>query len=353
MRNTFRFYGDAFILKEGVHSEIKSKKPGSTWVGQKAKFGVQKDGGKPIYLEIMGGNNKLIYTYSADNKKLEIPFDSRFEKDVVDSVANFKKYTVKIGNDRFDYISEYDFVLKLKEVIKSGIKILVTGEIVQDLYEGKAYTKYKPTYVRIIGDNEEKEKDSFKTNYEVFYTDGAIDDEVYDEDKKIYISGFVETYDKATKSNVKVPKQFIINGSNIDNIKDEKVKELANKKLDFMKRQFETDGWKKCGWECSIFKGANDVEITIDDLTTFEKEQIELGMKTFDEFKQQYSVKGAETEELRLVRISSQYTADGAESVEEEDIKFYTVSPKEEVHSQDISVSEEVVVVDDLDGLFD
>jgi hypothetical protein len=86
----------------------------------------------------------------------------------------------------------------------------------------------------------------------------------------------------------------------------------AHKKMfDFYKGCFNVKSGEiyETQWHCKLFRGANEEEITMDDLSDDQKMQIELGIATFDEITKDMrgSKIGNRISEIRLIRPTNKY----------------------------------------------
>jgi len=357
MSNSFRFIGDVVSKKDkGIHSLVKSSKEGSKWEGHKLEFGIGNEQKKSTWVELLGGNHHTIYSFNINKEKVEIPFENRLDKEVVESIAGWKKLRVVNGDDVKEFIAEWDFVLALKDTIESlaeGERLEVSGSVQIDFHKGKTYKKYIPNFVRVIKDKDVKSK--FSVDLELYYTADAVDNAMDDEDRKIFINSYIKGYNSKDKTNYMIPNNVVINCSPLNNsdISDEK-KAIFKKKANWMAKQFEvTEGWYKLGWETTLFKGSEGASFTEDDLTDFQKEQIDFGMQTFEDIAKQFSIRGADKVEQRLQRVAKLFSEEGREEIEEESVKFYTDGSNTETPTT-TSVKQEAVISDaDIDGMFE
>jgi hypothetical protein len=134
--NKFTFVGKIKLPKEDskrpLHSVIyksaekdKAEKD-RTWEGHKLNFFMEVDKNNGQFAEMMAGwmtKSKEIKSWSkgSENEKgseLLVPVAKRNDKEIIDMVADFKKYKVNLGEEK-TFITDYDFVLYLSEALKT------------------------------------------------------------------------------------------------------------------------------------------------------------------------------------------------------------------------------------------
>lgn len=348
--NTFEFVGNIQIPKDQNRFH-KLDTYNSGWEKHTLNFAIQESKTNSVFLELSGGFSKAkankVFSFSkgTENKrgsKLEIPWDDRLKPETVDMVADFKKTVVDYTNDfklkeelnlvryeinqleykdeltseeqarlfklqtdlverdenRFEFIHEYDAINYIAGTIAQhkDSKFRIKGSIEFSEWKGKYYRKFKPELIEIVP-NDEPSK--LRANLDVFFTKDAIDETDLKEDKKIYINAFVQSYDNREKKDMFFPQQFIINAQKVDF-----ENEMHVGRLNFIKNQFNVKGKGvyHLQWEVNIFRGAETVEFTYDDLTQKQKEAIEFGMSSIDDYKPKNGLLGGNIEENRLVK---------------------------------------------------
>lgn len=357
MANTFEIVGKLSINKETEKfSPYEYTEYPSGWNKSRLLFNIQS-GSNRHQLSIEGmykadGTGK-VYTFTKSvtdptthvktkGENIQIPWKDRMKPEIVETVAEFKKFVFdseKTGRryklekavegtlnqeeldelgvenpevaleeskkKRKEFISEYDFTEFLYKLISSGKidgKVFrVLGNIVHSEYNGKIYKKLIPSRIYLVEDNEEQISEGQIT---VYYNKESLDTASHDAAKKYYINGFVRDYDSQRKENVPCPIQLVLDDSN----EDEKVSKVVN----IIKRQFEVedDSWKEFGVKAKLLDGAQKVEITPDMLTDFQKEMLELEAITMDEIRREIGgdVYGDRVQEMVIVNVARGYT---------------------------------------------
>lgn len=361
--NTFRFNGIFKTMEDGVR-EITSQN-NSEWKGKEINFQVKTETGSQI-VRLFGGlmQNKPITTFSKDKDdkgkliKLEIPMSKRFEKEVVDQVADFKK--IKIGKEVF--ITEWDAIeyIENNSLELEGQPIAVTGQVQFDAYKGKVYNKYYMN--NIFTEIKDSWKEGFNGQLALFVDSNTIPEDyrkgkginysLIEKERKIVLDTYIEEYnrDKSTKDEVPylyIPIQTCISVSdkfdfkNPDHMKKLKfrIESLAVKK-----------GVHEIGMTCKFFKGAEKEDIKEEDLSTWEKARIENGDATLEEIVKGKQGYGEFKEEIQLMSFHSKYE-EGLEETDltEDDLLDLYVEEDETSNKEEVATEE---VIDDDADLF-
>lgn len=348
--NTFEFVGHVHIPKnkEKFH-EVKLSDSG--WEGHRLNFAIQESKTNSVFLELYGGfshakPNKIISfskgTEGNQGSKIEIPWEDRLKDETVDMVADFKKIVVdfttdqelkkeinelryEIRNleykdeltneekeklkelklklkqkavDRKEFIHMYDVIKYLSEKLEdyTNNKFRITGRVEYQEYNNKFYRKFVPEFIEIV---DEDTPSKLRATMDIFFTKDCLDERDFEQEKKIYIDGYVLSYDGNVKKDQFFPQQFVLNAQKVDFNNEQHVK-----RLEYLKKQFNVKGKGvyHLQWEVNIFRGADEVEFTYDDLTPQQKEAIEFGFNKLEDFKPKGGMLGETREETRLVK---------------------------------------------------
>lgn len=322
-------------------------------------------------------------------EKLQIAWNDRNKPEVIEKVAEFKKFVVdleKYGRryelenalkkqeegkltaeekealgvedlkkavedskkKRKEFLSEYDFTEYLYKLVsneKIKTKVFkVIGDIVHTEYNGKFYKKLVPTRLYVVDDSEEQTSTAQIT---VYYNKDSLDVGSYESTKKYYINAFVRDYDGNKKENVPCPIQLVLDDSSED--------EKASKTVKILKKQFEVEGdsWKEFGVKVKLLDGAQKVEITEDMLTDFQKEMLELEAITMDEIRKEIGgdVYGERVQDMVIVNVSRGFTKGRKDTVFVDSDFEIKVVEKQEEQTQDTSTSDDDLGLDDLEDI--
>lgn len=250
------------------------------------------------FCELMGNVQDTIQTYDTDGNKIEVSWDDRFDSDIIDSVANYRKHTIDLGgeNNRHTFITDYDFVKFLAEhadEIKDK-KFTVTGQVQENVYNGTISQRFSIQNMYAAADDV---KNKLTVTMDLFWTVDDYDFADFKSEKKMYINGYVNTYiDKNTLGTEKgankyVSQQVIFDMSKIDwdneqhcKITDYKLAQMGVKKDG---EKLATTLKKKKVYSlpiiCGYLNGQEALDFSIDMLTPNQRMAVELGLKTLQE----------------------------------------------------------------------
>jgi hypothetical protein len=341
----------------------------SGWQTTRYRFNVIS-GTNRFMCEINGGkwsddkkNRILTFAKAEPGKKaekLEIKWQDRKNPEIIDKVAGFRVYTCNLltyderkafedegkeeeankKNHRFLEATEYAALVK--RVVDSGkytdSKFRILGTI-DFQYSAKNNMFYKTMTVnkmyKVADDTPCKAEMTLNT----FYTENAIDEESYDENKKYLFNCYTDYYFGSVKANRFVPLTLVISGKG-----DEKAEKKA---LAFKKKLTEFDDdttVRKIGLVCDMIDGAETQAITYDDLDEETRDNIDMGLIELEDAIKGLggTVVGERISEYR-VKSLARNSAKGSEATvySEEDIVKLPVVEEE--------TQEDVKVFDDED----
>lgn len=303
-QSKFKFTGDVSLPK------AESKRPFCkvfTKDGQEMisiNLGIMESKNNMGFVELFGSvpKNNVIKTMNTDGEKIEINFDDRFDKNVIKSVANYRKYVVDLGDDfggKMEFITPYDACMYLKDNLPlyKG-KICVTGQMEKQWYQDKYYDKFKAQNVYAV-DEEHKNRLSITTD--IYYRSDCVDKSDYKEEKKIYIDGYILQYIDKNEGNKFIPQRFVFSAAKY-NLENEHHKKLLAYKKKYIEPS--TKKWIHLLWEIVMINGAEEVDFDESQLTDAQKEQIELGIRTLEDFRPNGAIFGERAYEYRLLEPS-------------------------------------------------
>lgn len=343
MNSTFEFVGKIIPCKETEnfkpYNSIRFKD--SDWGKKTIKFNMVC-GTNRHFLEVsdlvnMANEKSMkIYTFSkgtqsddgTKNKgeKLEVSFADRLKPEIVEKVAEFKKYVVdtEIAGRRYklekaidkfkdgsitdeqmkefgvnsieecekalkesktkkhEFISAYDFIDFLNKLVNNDkIKDMifkVTGNYEVD-YDSKNDVWYRHFIPQRIYRTDDNATPISQCTFGITFGRETVDDTNFEDKKKIHINGFIPQYLSNYKKTFFCPMTFTIDGNG-----DEKAEKKA---LGFKKKFTFTDecscDYREIGIVCDILDGAQKVELTEDMLTDEQRENLEFGLCTMED----------------------------------------------------------------------
>lgn len=342
MNNTFEFVGKILPCKETEkfkpYSDIKFE---SGWSKKSIKFNVVCGTNRHTVESNSLYNSKnldtmTIYTFSkgtvsdsgerAKGEKMTISFKDRNKSDVIEKVAEFKKfvvdtevpgrrYALEKAIDKFkdgsitdeqmnnlgvhnideatskfreskekkhEFISEYDFVDFLNKFVNSekikNMLFKVTGTYELE-YSEKEDRWYRHFFVQRIYRVEDDAEIISHGTFGIVFGREAVDDNDYEATKKYHINGFIPQYLGSYKKTFFSPITLTIDGNG-----DEKTQKKAEgfKKKFVFPENTEYD-YREIGVVCDMLDGAQKVEITEDMLSDEQKENLAYGLITMED----------------------------------------------------------------------
>ena len=294
----FNFIGTMmFPKKEAKRPFVKEmEKNGRKMLSM--NFGIKESDNNMAFVEAFDGEQDVIKSKNTDNENIEIKWKDRFDEDVVSTVASYRRTTVDLGEDfggRHEFITMYDAIEYMKENLpKYNGKVTVTGQMVKEPYNGKYFDKFKIQSVYAVDDDK---KNRLLITADIYYNKNSIDMADWKTEKKIVLDGYIQQYINKDEGNKFIPQQFVFNATKYDE-NNEKHKQLLEYKLKYIDISKKT--MQHLLWECVMLNGAETVEFDESQLTKAQKEQIELGVRTLNDFRPAGSIFGDRVTEYRL-----------------------------------------------------
>lgn len=146
MSNKFRFVGK--IGLNALDARLPYKREGKTKDGNNyASFSciVIPNKNNRGYCEVYGSVKDKIETFDNEGNKVSIPWSQRNDPEWLKKVAFYSQYSIKIGDEKHAFISDYDFVKFLcnnAEIIRDKT-FIVTGNIAPNVYKGKVSQRFQ------------------------------------------------------------------------------------------------------------------------------------------------------------------------------------------------------------------
>ena len=299
-RNTFHFMGELFLpnekAKQPFYQIFKNER------GQSARlnFGIKESDHNMGFVEAFGSQNDTIKTMSTDNEKIEVPWDDRFDEEVVKQVANYKKFTVNLGDEyggRNDFITQYDMIEFLHEWLpKYKGRVYVTGQFNRNPYKDKFYNHFSIENVYGVADDDDRHN-RLGLLMDIYYNNESFDKADMKDSGKGYLNGYLNQYIDKDNGLKFVPMDFVFNASvyDMDNEKQKKLYEYKMKYLDIKNKKI-----MHIPWEIVMINGAEEKPFDESMLTNAQHEQVELGLKVVDDFRPRGSIFGSNIKEFRL-----------------------------------------------------
>lgn len=365
----FEMTGKLSISKEtDKFKPYSEKKYDSGWVSRKLMFNVTCGDNRHM-LTVNGGSfadgHGDVYTYSKSGvdengnrvkgENLIIPFKDRLTSPKLDEVADYRKFIVdleahgrrrklenalnkiKEGTDLIDeelkdlgvenqsdvkeafekskkkhheFISEWDYAEFIKKVIDSDKykdkNFYIRGSVDFQYNEdsGKVYESYVPSRIYLADDDATP---SSTATVNILFNSESLDTMSYEEKNKYYVNGYTMEYNRNRKANIPIPITIVIPGVTED------ASDKDKRKVESMKRKFvvEDDSVKEYGMIVNMLNGAQRVEITEDMLTDEQKEDLDNGLITMEDIRDDLNggtVYGERIREYQFVKPARGFT---------------------------------------------
>lgn len=305
----FKFTGNAHAEtakdKKGYFDRSGTSKSGQPYTS--VTFSVASTTNNRGYVECFGMEQDTIRTFDTDGNKIEIDWDDRQDEGVIKTVRskNVMNFTEEgrqefIANkDVADFIRDHIFELDKK-------KVTVTGQVSKDFYNGAARDRFVVSSIYAADDSA---KTALNIMGDFFFTKDSMDTAEWKKEHRLLIDGYTKEYVASEKKNMYVPRQLVFDCSKLD-FDNEKHINLANYRLSQMGLELEDGAIKnnlkakkvyKIAVIISYTNGAEEIEFNEKELTENQREAIELGIKTLDDFKPKGKIYGERKVEYKLV----------------------------------------------------
>lgn len=263
-------------------------------------FGIKETDMNMAFVEAFDSQQKVIKTMDVDNEKIDVDWDDRFDEDIIEKVANYRKYIVDLGDEhggRQEFITAYDMIEHLREHLPNyDGRVVVTGQFTRDWY-AKKKTYFSKFRIQNVFAAPEERKNRLLLTMDLFYNKSSLDDSDFDENKKMTLDCYIEQYINKDEGRKYVPIQVVFSGAKYD-LENEKHKKLFDYKMKYIK--VKNKNMVHIPWEIVLLRGAEEAEFDESMLTDSQREQVELGIKSVDDFRPKGNIYGDRIDEFRL-----------------------------------------------------
>ena len=330
----FKFIGEVLIPKknEDFLKEWMGGQNGKTQM-KSLTFRIKENDHNAATVDLFGSKTDIIKSRSIDGNNIEIPWDERNAEETLKIVPFNKKFIADLGDERKEFVCSYDMIEYLAENLPDYEgKLVVTGTWEKNPYNGNFYDKF-----RINGVYAAKPDDKSKLVLTMDFYSNAEDVDMTDfkKEKKIRIDGYISQYDRERRGDVFLPQSVVLSAEKYDMEKESHAKKwglLKKYAIDSLSKK----KMKHLRWECRYLNGSEEVDFNESMLTQSQKEMIDLGFKTLDDFKPKGSVFGDKIREVRLSAPNlTGVFADGIlecdETMQEFEEKIFSFAPVEKM----------------------
>ena len=307
-QSRFSFCGTPVIPKQKADTKRPfckeiSKKDEKTKETKKMlsmSFGIKETDMNMAFVEAFDSQQKVIKTMDVDNEKMDVDWYDRFDEDIIEKVANYRKYIVDLGDEhggRQEFITAYDMIEHLREHLPNyDGRVVVTGQFTRDWY-AKKKTYFSKFRIQNVFAAPEERKNRLLLTMDLFYNKNSLDDSDFDENKKMTLDCYIEQYINKDEGRKYVPIQVVFSGAKYD-LENEKHKKLFDYKMKYIK--VKNKNMVHIPWEIVLLRGAEEAEFDESMLTDSQREQVELGIKSVDDFRPKGNIYGDRIDEFRL-----------------------------------------------------
>lgn len=315
---------------------------------------VNSDDNNSGTVELFGMKTDPIETIDTDGNKVEVDWDDRRK---IQAIAAYRKNVVQVeeGNEnRQEFISSYDAVQEIWDNIEDikGKVFTVTGRIQPNEYNGKITDRFQMQNIYVAKEGKKKGLDILE---EIYFNKDSFDFENFKDDKRIYIRAYVKDYINKEHPSVYIAKNYVIDCSKVD-FEDEKVVKMFNGRWLPLNLKYEkgklsvnlkSNKYYSMMVNVKYKNGASEEEFDEFMLTDMQRSQLELGVKTLEDFRPNGRTFGNRVVEYKIVNcdIRGNY-ADGMITLDEtaeefEDQIYQTSSDDVEVGMNEPEEAEE------------
>lgn len=216
---------------------------------------------------------------------------------------------------RYEFLSRVDMIEVFKKEFPKykDLVFKTTGNLTFSEWKGNVYRNFE---VKKIEKALDTDKRILKADIDLYFNSESLDESLFEDTKKYIINAYTKSYDGQLKKEIFLPIALIMDASRLD---------LENKKhkgkVDFLinpLRVEDDNTYYQLQYNVKITRGAEKKEITIDDLTDFQRSQVEVGLKTLEQIKKDLGGNkfGDRVDEIRLININTKDFQNGAEETD-------------------------------------
>lgn len=292
--NRFTAIGSISFNKES--SKYPYLTVGKTKKGQDYKslnLNVAAEKNNRVNASIFGMVSDTIKATDKDGNRVEVAWSDRKDEGVLDTLASYCMTTVNLSgdwDDRLSFLSPYDAIDYINEHKDEmdGKTLAVSGRIRKDVYNGNIRDRFEIQSIYVPNDDA---RNGIKLTIEFFWKKDGVDVSEFEKEKKIYFDGYVESY--VDGKNQYIPQRILFDCSKID-FNNEKHMQAFTFRLASMNLAYENGkvvNKARSGKtyaqqiEISYFNGATEVEFDESQLTAYQKQMVDMGLKKLSDFR--------------------------------------------------------------------
>lgn|GEM_PF-1663397 len=349
LNNTFEFVGNLKFMSEPV----KTNEYTSGWTKKELKAVLNESTKNGVFLSLEGGYYKSagkpdkVFSFTKGmfgekGSKLEVAWDDRHIPTIVNSVADFSKTIIDLTTDtqvkekyyklrgdiwtiesnenatdedklkleelyselkttaphRYEFIHELDaleFLEKHSEKL-NGKKFKIKGEVQVSHWNGKFYTNYVPSIMELV---DEEVPNQLLVDLDLYFGKDVINDTRFKKDKVKVFNTYILAYDSGHKKDVFFPLTTVLNAKDYD--LEGNPKHKAH--VEIVEKFFTVKGKKvfQLPYSAKVINGSEVGDFSEANLTEDQKQLIDIGMATLNDFKPKGQTFGDNVNEIRLL----------------------------------------------------
>lgn len=298
-KQTFNFIGELLMpreLERFYKNWSKKDERGRELARNSISFGIKENGNNTAFVSLMGFQMDEIRTYGVNGEQLSIDWKDRLDPDIAKNVSFSRKYRVNLTddfNDGKEFITQYDMVEYLAENLPHyDGKLRVTGTWEKNAYNGKITDRFviQNVYAATLDSSNKLE-----LSMEAYYNGDCVKEQK--SDGKVYLDCYIRQFVRGS-GNIFFHQNAVLCNAAYD-MNNERHVALWNLKKSYLENLSKKKMYRMV-WECRYINGAEVVEFDESMLTAPQKEAIELGMATLDDYKPRGPINGPKVNEVRL-----------------------------------------------------
>lgn len=247
--NIFNFIGRISIPKDKTEF-IKRTSNNKKFI----KLLVKQNDSNSAYAYLYGDrliNGGISVISNKTKRKVIIPFDRRFDKDILEKISYASKYIIDYNGDILEFIWKDDFMEYAHELINSlpnNTIYKVSGDYSISYVNNKTYNNFNIKSIKVAN----SERPELTMSLDLYYNYKSLDER--DKKNKFLLNAYISQYVYSSKRMEYFPiqVQFITNRFDFKNPADIEV--IRHRKSNLLPSV--EDGYVKARWDAQYVRGA-------------------------------------------------------------------------------------------------
>lgn len=306
----FQFCGEPVVPSENARTPFVKRDSVMFSSGETDKisinFGIKNLGNCP-YVTAQGFKHGTVRTRDKNNTAIEVAWENRLDEDVISQVSSLNKFVVNL-TERKVFITEWDMIEYLENVLPDfKDDIAVRGRFIRRPGSGASKDRYFDEFrldTVIAASKLEKYKRGMRFVADLYYNKDCLDTSAAKSEGKIYLRSYTPMWISSERKEMMVPLDVVFDLAQHDidlstDIGKKRMKYFLDKQLG---NKF--DKYKKVRWAVGVVNGAKEIKLDESCLNDLQREEIELGISTIEDFMPDAPVFGRTVREYELIRNS-------------------------------------------------